>query len=147
MTDYNFVDPPTPDPTDPNHLLIAAGRAIGVRSLLGTQHEILQAMASDHARYQASVGKQGHQGWSRRYKQLADLMPECSEFKEVCAESWDWNTMEEAAPEMYKSWRQSPGHWSAVNGACDFYGYAMALNEKQNVWYACGIFANLRDKE
>lgn len=149
MTDYNFIDPPAPEPNplDPNRLLIDAGRAIGVRSILsGTQHDILQVLASTHAGYQAQVGKQGHQGWDSRYKTLAYAMPECSEFKEVCAQSWDWNTMQEAAPEMFNSWRQSPGHWSAVNGRCSFWAYAMSLNEKQNIWYACGIFANLREK-
>ena len=40
----------------------------------------------------------------------------------------------------YRSWKLSPGHWSAVNGRCRYYGYAMCLGDN-GVWYACGIFA------
>jgi hypothetical protein len=41
---------------------------------------------------------------------------------------------------MYRSWKLSAGHWSAVNGSCRYYGYAMCLGSN-GVWYACGIFA------
>lgn len=149
MTDYNFIDGPADQPelALPHRLLIEAGKKLGVKSIeTGQFSDTLQVFAADHALYQAQVGKQGHQLWDSRVKAIASQMPECSEFKEVCAQSWDWNTMEEAAPEMFNSWRQSPGHWSAVNGRCSFYGYAMALNQKQNVWYATGLFATLREK-
>ena len=146
--DYDFLSPPAdpqPSLTQANCLLLEAGRQIGVLSLAtGRNHEVLQQAAEFHAQYQADRGVQGHQDWDRRYRQLVELMPDCNEFRECCAESWDWNTMEEAAPEMFKSWRQSPGHWSAINGRCSFCGYAMALNERKNVWYACAILANLR---
>ena len=45
-----------------------------------------------------------------------------------------------ATYEMYRSWKLSAGHWSAVNGHCRYYGYAMRLGSN-GVWYACGIFA------
>jgi hypothetical protein len=47
--------------------------------------------------------------------------------------------MNDAAREMYRSWRLSSGHWSAVNGRCDYYGYAMRRGAN-GTWYACGIF-------
>jgi hypothetical protein len=139
-TDYDFL-PPT-EPTDAD-MVIAAGRRINVLSLAtGKQHPILQAAAEAHARYQAERCEQGHQHWDDRVKELYRLMPECHEFAEVCAESWPENNREEAAGEMYNSWRQSPGHWSAVNGRCDFWGYAMAIGSN-GVWYATGQFGHL----
>ena len=146
--DYDFISNTSPKLADPHRLLIDAGLAIGVKSLTtGTNHPVLQQAAELHAAYQADIGVQGHQNWQRRTDTLRTLLSECNEFKECCAESWDWNTMEQAAPEMFNSWRQSPGHWSAIDGECSFYGYAMALNERKNIWYACAIFANLRDKQ
>ena len=148
MTDYNFIDEQpeqSPELPLPHRLLIDAGKKLGVKSIAtGSHSQILQGMAEEHAAYQAYLGKQGHQRWDERSEVLRKLMPECSEFKEVCAQSWDWNSMEEAAPEMYNSWRQSPGHWSAVNGRCDFWAYAMSFNGNQNLWYATGLFAILR---
>lgn len=153
--DYNFL-PPRNEPQKPttpgtvlaveNQLLVAAGLKISVKSLkTGKIHSVLQKAAQFHADYQARRGVQGHQNWNSRVKDLYKDVPECGEFKECCAESWDWNTREQAAPEMFNSWRQSPGHWSAINGRCDFWGYAMALNKKQNIWYACAIFGLLRE--
>jgi uncharacterized protein YkwD len=125
-------------------LLVTAGRRRGVLTLAtGKQNMILQSAAQAHARYQAEHRKQGHQHWNTRVTWLRRKMPDCSEHREVCAESWPENIISEAAAEMYKSWRQSPGHWSAVNGRCDFWGYAMAFGSN-GVWYACGIFADLR---
>ena len=40
---------------------------------------------------------------------------------------WPGQNVNDAAYEMYNSWRKSPGHWSAVNGPCRYYGYAMRL--------------------
>lgn len=70
-------------------------------------------------------------------------MPNCHEFREVANESWPGQDVNAAAKEMYRSWRLSPGHWAAVNGRCSYYGYAMVLG-RNGIWYACGIFADLR---
>lgn len=146
--DYDFLADPSPKLANPHRLLIEAGLSLDVRSLTtGANNPILQQAAELHAAYQANLGRQGHFEWQRRSDQLSELLPNCNEFKEVCAESWDWNTLEQAAPEMFNSWKQSPGHWSAIQSTCSFYGAAMALNERQNVWYACMIFANLRSNE
>ena len=128
----------------PNAILIQTGRDIGVRSIrTGRQHPILQRAAEEHAAYQARVGIQGHQGWQRRVEVLIRAMPNCHEFREVANESWPGQDVNAAAREMYRSWRLSPGHWSAVNGHCSYYGYAMVLG-RNGTWYACGIFADLR---
>lgn len=143
MTDYDFLEPNDPQRNDT--LLISAGKEAGAQSIiLGQRHPTLQAAAEEHADFQAELGLQGHHYWGRRVQELSDALPECEGFKEICAESWPWNTMEEAAVEMFNSWRQSEGHWAAANGPCDFYGYAMSFNTRRNVWYACGILANLR---
>jgi hypothetical protein len=150
-SNYDFLPPSDqldikPDSGDANGLLIAAGQRLGVLSLAtGKQHPILQAKAQEHAQYQADHQEQGHQLWDQRYHELYQLVPECQEFKEVCAESWPENTEAEAAEEMYNSWRHSPGHWSAVNGRCDFWGYAM-VRGSNGIWYATGQFGLLQQE-
>ena len=120
--------------------LIEAGRRWGVLSLrTGQQHPELQAAAEAHAAYQARVGVQGHQGFDRRYQQLRHVG---RNVREVANESWPGQSEADAAEEMYDSWRQSSGHWSAVNGRCRFWGYAMAYRPRNRTWYACGLFAD-----
>ena len=72
--------------------------------------------------------------------ELRRQMPDCHTFKEVANESWPGQDMDAAAYEMYRSWRLSAGHWSAVNGRCRYYGYAMRRGSN-GIWYACAIFA------
>lgn len=128
----------------PNAILLQAGRDLKVRSIAtGRQHPILQRAAQAHADYQARVGVQGHQFWDRRAVLLMEFMPDCHEFREVANESWPGQGIRDAAKEMYRSWKLSPGHWSAVNGRCSYYGYAMARGSN-GIWYACGIFADVR---
>lgn len=128
-----------------NTLLIERGRQLNVQSLrAGRQHPALQAMAQRHADYQARVGVQGHQGWNSRVQELYRDVPECGAFSEVANESWPGQNANFAAREMYKSWRQSPGHWSAVNGAHAHWGYAMAYSERKRTWYAAGVFGDAR---
>jgi hypothetical protein len=103
-------------------------------------HQVLQRAAEEHAVYQASVHTQGHQGWDARVAELRRQMPDCHTFKEVANESWPGQDTVAAAYEMYRSWRLSVRHWSAVNGRCRYYGYSMRRGSK-GVWYACGIFA------
>lgn len=129
----------------PNELLVTEGKRIGVQSLrTGKQHPVLQAMAQRHADYQARVGVQGHQGWNSRVKELYRDVPDCGTFSEVANESWPGQNANFAAREMYKSWRQSPGHWSAVNGAHSYWGYAMSYSQRKRTWYAAGVFGDLR---
>jgi hypothetical protein len=113
-----------------------------VKSILtGTVHPVLQAEAEAHAAYQAKIHRQGHFWWGEiRYPRIRQQIPECSTFAEVANESWPGQDQTDAANEMYKSWKHSPGHWSAVNGSCRYYGYAMVLSDN-GIWYACGIFA------
>jgi hypothetical protein len=123
----------------PNEELIAAGKTLRVRSLYGKPHPVLQREAEAHAAYQARIHQQGHQGWDQRYARLRKQL-QSQEFSEVANESWPGQDQKAAAGEMYRSWRLSPGHWSAVNGTCRYYGYAMCRGTN-GVWYACGIFA------
>jgi len=131
----------------PENILVQKGRKVGVLSLLtGKQHPTLQAMAEEHAAYQARVGKQGHQLWAERVKRLMADMQDCNSFRECAAESWPGQNEEESAEDAYKCWRQSPGHWSAINGSCSFWGYAMAYNGRQKIWYSCAVFADLMNR-
>jgi hypothetical protein len=130
--------------TFPTQTLIRVGQELGVKSIAtGRQHPVLQKAAEDQAAYQAAIRAQGHWNWQSRVGQLYREMPDCCEFSEVCNESWPGQDAEAAAHEMYRSWRLSPGHWSAVNGSCDYWGYAMARGSN-GIWYATGIFAKKR---
>ena len=128
----------------PNTILIQTGRDIGVLSLrTGVQHPVLQAMAEEHAEFQARVQQQSHRDWGQRVLLLRQRMPNCNEFAEVVNESWPGQDVNAAAKEMYASWKKSPGHWSCVNGRCNYWGYTM-VRGKNGVWYACGEFAKVR---
>jgi hypothetical protein len=126
----------------PNEQLVAVGRALTVRSIMtGKPHPVLQAEAEAQAAYQAKIHRQGHFWWDEiRYPRMRPQIPECHTFSEVVNESWPKQDQVAAAKEMYKSWKKSKGHWSAVDGSCRYYGYAMVLSDN-GVWYACGIFA------
>jgi uncharacterized protein YkwD len=128
----------------PNQVLLKTGRDLQVRSILtGKPHPVLQRAAEEHAAYQARVQVQGHQDWSKRVQVLMKALPGCTEFRECCNESWPDQNVNDAAKEMFRSWKLSPGHWSAINGKCSYYGYAMARG-KNGVWYTTAIFADLR---
>ena len=125
----------------PSEQLVEIGHELQVRSILtGQPHPVLQAEAEAHAAYQAKIHSQGHYWWNQRYARMRPHIPECHTFSEVVNESWPGQDQEAAAREMYRSWKLSPGHWSAVNGHCRYYGYAMCLGNN-GIWYACGIFA------
>lgn len=134
--------PLAPIPLAPSDAkLIAEGQRWHVKSIAtGQHHATLQRAAEDHAAYQARVQVQGHQNWETRMVELQRRMPGCREFQEVANESWPGQDMKAAAYEMYRSWKLSEGHWSAVNGRCRYYGYAMRRGNN-GTWYACGIFA------
>ena len=134
--------PLAPVPLAPSDArLVAEGQRWYVQSIAtGRLHPTLQQAAERHAAYQAQVHVQGHQDWEARVAELRRQMPDCHTFKEVANESWPGQDTNAAAYEMYRSWKLSAGHWSAVNGRCRYYGYAMRLGSN-GVWYACGIFA------
>jgi hypothetical protein len=128
----------------PDQCLLQEGKAWHVRSIAtGQLNDILQKAAHEHASYEAHVEKQGHQFWQQRVEKLRRQLSDCSEFSECANESWPDQNMQNAAYEVYKSWKKSPGHWASINGYCDYYGYSMVLG-RNGVWYACAIFATKR---
>lgn len=124
-------------------LLIATGRRWNVRSLEGREHPVLMRYAREHANYQARVHAQGHQLWGRRKYEIQSDLGGRFNVEECANESWPRQDRYKAAWEMYHSWRQSPGHWSEVNGPCELYGYAMVLSDS-GIWYADALFAHKR---
>ncbi len=56
------------------------------------------------------------------------------------AESWPNEDLVEACVDCVHSWRQSPGHWSAVQDRHRMFGYDIKRGVN-GIWYATGIFA------
>lgn len=123
-------------------LLIATGNRWRVRSLRGKENSILMRYALAHAEYQARVHLQGHQLWDKRKYEIQDALHGRFNVEECANESWPRQDRYRAAWEMYHSWKQSPGHWSEVNGKCELYGYAMVLDQTSGIWYADALFAH-----
>ena len=138
MTDYNLIG----EDTSPAGLLIAAGRKLGVKSIVDSQQNpFMMMLANKHAIEQADVCFQSHNGFDQRAADVMKLQPE-AEVEEIVAESWKDQTDVQAADDAYKCWRQSPGHWKACNSPHTWYGYSMARG-RNGIWYSSGIFANI----
>jgi hypothetical protein len=99
---------------------------------------LLAAETESHARYQAQLGVQGHHDWDTRFQRINSRTGLTAQ--EVCAESWPGQDLVDAAFECVHSWRQSPGHWSAVRGRNTYFGYDMKRGHN-GIWYGAGIFA------
>lgn len=125
-------------------LIIEAGKEMGVQSIKsGRYDQTLQDEAEQYAKQMAEICRQdGHGGWDRRMNRLIKKLPQYS-YQEITAESWSWQDNKASAPEMFKCWRQSPGHWSVANGNCAVYGYAMARG-RNNIYYGVGIVGKRR---
>jgi hypothetical protein len=102
---------------------------------------ILARETESHARHQASITLQGHHNWNARFHAINAHLPGGMAAREVCAESWPGQSLLDAAVECVHSWRQSPGHWSAVSSRHPLFAYDMQRGTN-GVWYAAGIFAN-----
>lgn len=102
---------------------------------------ILAHETESHANHQASITLQGHHNWENRFHAINAQLKGGLLAQEVCAESWPGQNLVEAAEECVHSWRQSPGHWQAVSGKSELFGYDMKKG-RNGVWYAAGIFAH-----
>lgn len=97
----------------------------------------LHVLAYEHARYMASKELQGHQLFERRYNLVKEELS--LKATEICAESWKWQefaTYPELGQEMFKCWKQSPGHWAVVDKVHKKYGAGMVMGDN-GIWYAC----------
>lgn len=109
------------------------------QSTYGNISEYLTEEAKSHSQYQASILLQGHHNWESRFRRITSRLGLFSA-QEVCAESWPNESLVVAAIDCVDSWRQSPGHWSAVRSRHAMWGYDMKLG-RNGIWYATGIFA------
>lgn len=109
------------------------------QSTRGVFDPLLADETTKHSQHQASIARQGHHNWNRRFHLISAKLPDRLHAQEVCAESWPGQGLVDAAEECVHSWRQSSGHWSAVNAAHPRYGYDMKRG-RNGIWYATGIF-------
>ena len=100
---------------------------------------LLLTEAASHSAHQASILLQGHHNWDSRFHSINARLPPGHVATEVCAESWPGETLVQAAQECVHSWRQSPGHWSAVRERHALFGYDIKRGTN-GIWYATGIF-------
>jgi len=112
-------------------------------STLGQFSPILKEEAEAHSKYQASIRVQGHQDWETRFHRINRRLGNGASASEVVEESWPNQGLVEACIECVHSWRQSPGHWSAVRGRHRLFGYDIKRGANR-IWYATGIFSNSR---
>ena len=109
----------------------------------GDYDPLLAKEAESHSQYQASIRVQGHHNWGWRFQRIVARLGGGLRAQEVCAESWPGERLVDAAVDCVLSWRQSPGHWSAVRSPQVRYGYDMRRGNN-GIWYATGIFGNRR---
>lgn len=143
IPDYNII--PTPGILTPSQIgLIEAGKIFaGAHVCESEQHPILMEMAARHAKYQADHNQQGHQLFQLRVEELYSTLGQYK-YAEIAAESWVWQveaTMLELGTEMFKSWRQSPGHWGIASKKHKYFGADIAKGSK-GIWYACILTAD-----
>lgn len=110
-------------------------------STRGTRSKTLLSEAHSQSRYQADIGVQGHHRWDFRFARILRLLGGRRTPVEVVAESWPNETMIDSCIDCVDSWRQSPGHWSAVKSYQTVYGYDIQRGHN-GIWYGTGIFAN-----
>jgi hypothetical protein len=105
----------------------------------GQFSSLLAAETESHSRHQANLGVQGHHNWDYRFQRINSQLTGLTA-QEVCAESWPGQDLVDAAFECVDSWRQSPGHWSAVRSRNSLFGFDMKRG-RNGIWYGTGIFA------
>lgn len=124
--------------------LIEAGKVFaGAHVCESEQNSILMEMATRHARYQADHNSQGHQLFQIRVEELYHTLGQYK-YAEIAAESWPWQaeaSMLELGNEMFKCWRQSPGHWGVASKKHKYFGADMCKGSK-GLWYACILVAD-----
>ncbi|MFM9194698.1 MAG: hypothetical protein ACKOWG_02940 [Planctomycetia bacterium] len=96
--------------------------------------------AAAHSSYQARIRRQGHHDWQTRSQRIAGGRGGAAE---VCAESWENQDLLDSCVDCVASWRQSPGHWTAVQSPQAAYGYDIRRGSN-GIWYATGIFVKER---
>lgn len=97
--------------------------------------------SESHSQHQANIRVQGHHQWESRFHRINARLGRGLLAQEVVAESWPGQDLVDAAEEAVHSWRQSPGHWSAVRSHHPVFGFDIkrGLN---GIWYATGIFGH-----
>jgi hypothetical protein len=112
-------------------------------STWGQQHPVLTAEADSHSRHQAEIAVQGHHNWETRYQRITSRLPGGVSAVEVVAESWPDQGLVDSCVDCVDSWRQSPGHWSAVRERHPLFGFDIRRG-RNGIWYATGIFGRRR---
>jgi hypothetical protein len=108
-------------------------------STQGNFNNVLAEEAKSHSDYQANILNQGHHNWENRFQRINARLPGGATAQEVVAESWPNESLVDACVDCVDSWRQSPGHWSALRSRHPHFGFDIKRG-RNGIWYATGIF-------
>lgn len=100
-------------------------------------HPLLMELAAKHAMHMARVRLQSHRGFGARFAQLRK--EGLGDAAEICAQSWARqadDTMQQLGYEMFKCWKQSPGHWTVASRTHKYWGGGIARG-RNGIVYAC----------
>jgi len=118
--------------------LLTAGKDFpGADCALSQIDPYLQSLATDHARYMARACQGGHQHFSRRFRMVLEHFGQQVTCSEIAAQSWKHEDDEPLAvlgASMWKSWRQSSGHWRVASKRHEAIGAEMARG-RNGIWY------------
>ena len=123
-------------------LMQAGAMFPGAQVTASPLHPTLVELAQDHAAWQAEREQLGHQGFCGRFTIIQQNIGLSA--AEICAESWPeqaGDSMTAVGWEMFKCWRQSPGHWRVAAQKHRYWGGAMRQG-RNGIWYATIIVAD-----
>lgn len=123
--------------------LLEAGKRAGADSVTSEVSPFLQELATGHARWMATRGRGGHQGWDTRRGRFERIQAEFGLVlaNEIVAYS---STLlvrapaEACADNIWATFRDSPGHWELASQPHRLVGLEMARS-RRGIYYACLI--------
>lgn len=104
------------------------------------ENPALMVAAKESAKLQADRNRQGHVDWDNRSQRIIQLSG-FRRVREICAESWpeEVNASEDDLwKSAFKSWVQSPGHWTVAGVRHDAFGKGLAKGSN-GIWFMCII--------
>lgn len=130
---------PTGSVTREQSLLIEAVKQTGGQSANGKVDSLICELSEKHLDYMIEQGQISHDGFQERSKLIAKKGG--GKTAEIVAYNCGQGTLQTAAKQCAKSWRNSPGHWAHMEPYWDGFCYAMKQSQ-DGCTYCIGLFGN-----